>query len=126
MWGQAQIRPKNENILKKKFSLQWPLSYFDVVFFNMPFLSITSNCYLRDPGSQIYTIFSGCLIYRHLKPHTKNQISKAKTVVISNCLRKRSKYTWLQNWKVNFITQKNKNNFFFGNISHLQCSDNAF
>jgi len=41
MWGQAQIRPKNENIPKKKFSLQWPLSYFDVVFFNMPFLSIT-------------------------------------------------------------------------------------
>jgi hypothetical protein len=47
-------------------------------------------------------------------------------MVISDCLGKSSKYTWLKNLKVNFITQKNKNNFFFGNISYLQCSDNAF
>ncbi len=38
MWGQAHIRPKNKNILKKKFSLQYPLSYFDVVFFKMLFV----------------------------------------------------------------------------------------
>jgi hypothetical protein len=33
MWRQAKIRPKNEKISKKFFSLQWPLSYFDVIFF---------------------------------------------------------------------------------------------
>jgi hypothetical protein len=44
--------------------------------------------------------FSSLVILMRVKLHTKNQISKSKTVLISNCLSKSLKYTWLQNWKV--------------------------
>ncbi len=40
MWGQAHVRAKNENILKIFFFLQWSLSYFDVVFYEMLFLCV--------------------------------------------------------------------------------------
>ncbi len=85
MWGQAHVRPKNGNILKKNFSLQWSLSYFDVVFYEMLFFCEISNFNSRDPSQQIFTIFPVFFIYRTLKLHTKNQISKSKIVATSYC-----------------------------------------
>jgi hypothetical protein len=49
MWRQPHIRPKNDNIAKKMFSLQWSLSYFDVVFVEKPFFSSLKKNYSRDP-----------------------------------------------------------------------------
>ncbi len=40
MWGQAHVTPKNENILRKFFSREWSLSYFDVVFYEILFFNI--------------------------------------------------------------------------------------
>ncbi len=39
MWRQPHIRPKNDKIAKKMFSLQWSLSYFDVVFVEKQFFA---------------------------------------------------------------------------------------
>jgi hypothetical protein len=81
-------------------------------FFKCPFSALFKISIKGTPVHRSLPFFSGYFIYRALKLHSKNQISKSKTMVISDCLRKGSKYTWLKNWKVNFITQKNKNNFF--------------
>ncbi len=39
MWRQRHIRLKNDNIAKQMFSLQWSLSYFDVVFVEKQFFA---------------------------------------------------------------------------------------
>jgi hypothetical protein len=59
MWGQAHVRPKNENILKNFFSLQWSLSYFDVVFYEMLFFAKFKILVLETPVNRSLPFFQG-------------------------------------------------------------------
>jgi hypothetical protein len=66
MWGQAHLRPKNENILKKNFSLQWSLSYFDVVFYEMLFSAKFKILVLEPPVNRSLPFFEGFLFIEPL------------------------------------------------------------
>jgi hypothetical protein len=59
MWGQAHVRPKNENILKNFFSLQWSLSYFDVVFYEMLFSASFKILILETTVNRSLPFFQG-------------------------------------------------------------------
>ncbi len=71
---------------------------------------------------RIFTIFAPYFIHGVLRLHIKVYISKSKTVVTRDCLRKDSKHIWLQKQDSKLYRKKN----FFWNKSHLLFSDGKF
>jgi hypothetical protein len=58
---------------------------------------------------------------------TKIKVSKSKTVLTREWVRKGSKYIWLQNFDSKlYVVKIYFSKILFGDISHQLCSDNAF